>query len=163
VANTLDPLGGSFFIEKLTNDLEEETYAYFRQIENFGGVLPCIENGFFQQEIADSSFRFQQEVDAGERLIVGVNAYPSEDPLRIPILAMDPQGYARQVARLDDLRRTRDQDAVHRALDGLRAAARGTENMMPHILNAARAYATLQEISDVLRQEFGLYKERQVI
>ncbi|MBI5961243.1 MAG: methylmalonyl-CoA mutase family protein [Chloroflexi bacterium] len=163
VANTLDPLGGSFFVEKLTNDLEAETYEYFRRIEDFGGVLACIENGFFQQEIADSSFRFQQEVDSGQRAIIGVNAYQTDEPVQIPILAMDPQGYERQVSRLRDLRRTRDADAVNRALDGLRVAARGTENMMPHILNAARAYATLQEISDVLRQEFGLYQERQVI
>ena len=82
VANTIDPLGGSFFVEKLTNDLEEEAYAYFRRIDDFGGVLPALEAGFFQQEIADSSFRFQQEVDAGERTIVGVNAYQNDEPLR---------------------------------------------------------------------------------
>jgi methylmalonyl-CoA mutase N-terminal domain/subunit len=163
VANTIDPLGGSYFVERLTNDLEEEAYAYFRRVEDFGGVIPAIEAGFFQQEIADSAHRFQQEVDAGERFIVGVNAYQDETPLQIPILEMDPQGYERQVARLDDLRRTRDNDAVQRALDGLRHAARGTENMMPHILNAARAYATLSEIMGVLRQEFGLYQEKQVI
>ncbi len=163
VANTVDPLGGSYFVEKLTNDLEEEAYDYFRRVEQFGGVLPALEAGFFQQEIADSAFRFQQEVDAGDRLIVGVNAYQDDTPLRIPILEMDPQGYERQLARLDDLRRTRDHDAVQRALDGLRQAARGTENMMPHILDAARAYATLSEITDVLRQEFGLYQEKQVI
>ncbi len=163
VANTIDPLGGSYFVEKLTNDLEEEAYAYFRRVEDFGGVLPALEAGFFQQEIADSAFRFQQEVDAGERTIVGVNDYQDDKPLQIPLLEMDPQGYERQVARLDDLRRTRDNDAVQRALDGLHHAARGTDNMMPHILDAARAYATLSEITDVLRQEFGLYQERQVI
>ena len=102
-------------------------------------------------------------MDRGERLIVGVNAHTSDDPLAIPILEMDPQGYARQVARLDDLRRTRDQDAVSRALDGLRAAAEGDANMMPHILNAAKADATLGEITDVLREVFGEYVERQVI
>jgi methylmalonyl-CoA mutase N-terminal domain/subunit len=163
VANTVDPLGGSYFVEKLTNDLEEEAYAYFRRVEDFGGVLPALEAGFFQQEIADSAFRFQQEVDAGERTIVGVNDYQDDKPLQIPILEMDPQGYERQAARLDDLRRTRDHDAVQRALDGLRHAAHGTDNMMPYILDAARAYATLSEITGVLRQEFGLYQERQVI
>jgi methylmalonyl-CoA mutase N-terminal domain/subunit len=163
VTNTIDPLGGSYFIEKLTNDLEAEAYQYFRRVENFGGVIPAIEAGFFQQEIADSAHRFQQEVDAGQRITVGVNDFQDDTPLRIPILAMDPQGYERQVARLDDLRRTRDNDAVQRALDGLQAAARGTENMMPHILNAARAYATLGEITGVLRQEFGLYQEVHVI
>jgi methylmalonyl-CoA mutase N-terminal domain/subunit len=163
VANTIDPLGGSYFIEKLTNDLEEETYAYFRRVEDFGGVLPALEAGFFQQEIADSAFRFQQEVDAGERTIVGVNDYQDDKPLQIPLLEMDPQGYERQAARLDELRRTRDHDVVQRALDGLRQAARGTDNMMPHILDAARAYATLSEITDVLRQEFGIYREKYVI
>jgi methylmalonyl-CoA mutase N-terminal domain/subunit len=163
VANTIDPLGGSYFVEKLTNDLEEEAHAYFRRVEDFGGVLPALEAGFFQQEIADSAFRFQQEVDAGARTIVGVNDYQDDKPLQIPILEMDPQGYERQAARLDDLRRMRDNDAVQRALDGLRQAARGTENMMPHILDAARAYATLSEITGVLRQEFGTYVEKYVI
>ena len=163
VANTVDPLGGSFFVEKLTDDIEAEAYDYFRRIDDFGGVIPAIEAGFFQQEIADAAHRFQQEVDSGDRTIVGVNAHQADEPLHIPLLAMDPQGYERQVARLDDLRRTRDQDAVQRALDGLRAAARGTDNMMPHILDAARAYATLQEITDVLRDEFGSYREKHVI
>jgi methylmalonyl-CoA mutase N-terminal domain/subunit len=163
VANTMDPLGGSYFVEKLTDDIEDEVYAYFKRIDDLGGALACVENGFFQQEIADSAFRFQQEVDAGDRTIVGVNAYQSDEPLRIPILAMDPQGYARQVARLEDLRATRDNDTVRRALDSLRAAARGDQNMMPHILDAARAYATLQEITDALREELGLYRERTVI
>ena len=163
VANTLDPLGGSYFVEKLTDDIEEEVYAYFKRIDDLGGALACVENGFFQQEIADSAFRFQQEVDAGERTIVGVNTYQSDEPLRIPILEMDPQGYARQVARLEDLRATRDNDAVSRALDSLRAAARGDQNMMPCILDAARAYATLQEITDTLREVLGLYRERTVI
>ncbi|NDJ76005.1 MAG: methylmalonyl-CoA mutase family protein [Chloroflexi bacterium] len=163
VANTLDPLGGSYFVEKLTDDIEEEAYDYFRRVEDLGGVLACVDNGFFQQEIADSSARFQQEVEAGERLIVGVNAYANDEAVRIPLLEMDPQGYERQVARLDDLRASRDPDAVQRALDGLRSAAEGDENMMPCIIAAARAYATLSEITDVLREVFGEYQERQVI
>jgi methylmalonyl-CoA mutase N-terminal domain/subunit len=163
VTNTIDPLGGSYFLEKLTSDMEAEAYDYFSRIEALGGVLPALEYGFFQQEIADASFRFQQEVDSGQRQIVGVNAYQDDVPLQIPILEMDPQGYERQVTRLDDLRRTRDNDAVRCALDGLREAARGTANMMPCILDAARAYATLGEITDVLREEFGLYQEKQVI
>ncbi|NLX08974.1 MAG: methylmalonyl-CoA mutase family protein [Chloroflexi bacterium] len=163
VTNTIDPLGGSYFVEKLTDDIEEEAYDYFRRIEALGGVIPAIEQGFFQQEIADASFRFQQEVDSGQRGIVGVNIYQDNAPLQIPILQMDPQGYERQITRLDDLRRTRDNDAVQRALDALRDAARGTANMMPAILDAARADATLQEIMDVLRGEFGLYQEKHII
>ena len=163
VTNTIDPLGGSYFVEKLTDDIEEEAYDYFRRIEALGGAIPAIEQGFFQQEIADASFRFQQEVDSGQRGIVGVNIYQDNAPLQIPILQMDPQGYERQVARLDELRRTRDNDAVQRALDALRDAARSTANMMPAILDAARADATLQEIMDVLRGEFGLYQEKHII
>ncbi len=163
VTNTVDPLGGSYFLEKLTNDIEEEVYATFQRIVDGGGVLGCIENGFFQREIAELAHRFQQEVERDERLIVGVNAYESDEPLRIPILEMDPQGYARQVARLETLRATRDQDASRRALDALRSAARGTANLMPPILDAARACATLQEITDVLRDEFGIYREQTVI
>ncbi len=163
VANTVDPLGGSYYLERLTNDIEEEAHAYFRRIEDFGGVIPAIEAGFFQQEIADAAHRFQQEVDAGERTIVGVNAYASDEPLRIPLLEMDPQGYERQVARLEKLRATRDNDAVRRALDALRSAAEGDANMMPYLIDAAKAFATLGEITDVLREVFGVYQERQVI
>ncbi len=163
VTNTVDPLGGSFYLERLTNDLEEEAYAYFRRIDDLGGVLACVENGFFQQEIADSAHRFQREVDAGQRTIVGVNAFQSDEPLRIPLLEMDPQGYARQAARLAALRESRDAAAVERALDGLRRAAQGTENVMPHLLDAARAYATLGEIMDALREVFGVYREPVVL
>jgi methylmalonyl-CoA mutase N-terminal domain/subunit len=163
VTNTVDPLGGSYMVEKLTDDIEEEAVEYFRRIEDLGGVLACIDTGFFQQEIADASARFQREVDAGERVIVGVNAYQDDQPLRVPILHMDPQGYARQVTRLEDLRAARDPDAVRRALDCLHEAARGDSNTMPCLIDAARAYATLGEITDVLRQEWGVYQERQVI
>ncbi len=163
VPNTVDPLGGSYYVERLTNELEEEAYDYFRRIEQIGGVLAAIETGFFQQEIADAAHRFQQEVDAGERIIVGVNAYAGEEPPAIPLLEMDPQGYERQVSRLEALRRSRDGDAVARALDALREAARGEANLMPYIIEAARAYATLGEITDALREVFGVYREKTVI
>ena len=158
-ADTVDPLGGSYFVEKLTDELEEETYAYFRRIEDFGGVLPAIQAGFLQQEIGDAAFHYQQEVDRGTRMIVGVNDYVSAEPPRIPILAMDPQGLDRQVARLERLRRERDNDAVRRSLDALRRAAAGTENLMPYLIDAATAYATLGETTDVLREVFGVYEE----
>ncbi len=163
VTNTVDPLGGSFYLERLTNDLEAEAYAYFRRIDDLGGVLACVEKGFFQGEIADSAHRFQREVDTGQRTIVGVNAFQSDEPLHIPLLDMDPQGYARQAARLNALRESRDSAAVQRALDGLRQAASGTENVMPRLLDAARAYATLGEIMDALREVFGMYREPVVL
>jgi methylmalonyl-CoA mutase N-terminal domain/subunit len=158
-ANTVDPLGGAFFVEAQTNRIEAQAYDYFRRIANLGGVLPAIEKGFFQSEISDAAYRYQQEIDAGERKIVGVNAYQDQKPLTIPILEMDPQGYKRQAARLDQLRRERDPGRVGQALDRLRLACQGTENTMPHLLDAVHAYATLGEIVAVMRGVFGVYEE----
>ncbi|CAG0983634.1 partial methylmalonyl-CoA mutase, N-terminal domain, partial [Anaerolineae bacterium] len=163
-ANTIDPLGGSYFVEKLTNDMEAEVYEYFRRIEEFGGVLPAIEAGYIQQEIADSAFRHAREMDRKERIIVGVNEYADPDAeLRIPILEMDPQGHERQVNRLKQLRETRDNERVRQTLDNLRQACLGTENTMPYLIECARAYATLQETMDVMREVFGIYHEREII
>jgi methylmalonyl-CoA mutase N-terminal domain/subunit len=160
VTNTVDPLGGSFFIEAQTNRIEQQALDYFRKIEELGGMLPAIEKGFFQSEISDAAYRYQLEVDQGKRYIVGVNKYTDKDEvMRIPILEMDPQGYARQVARLETLRKERDNGAVGQALDRLRIASEGTENTMPHILNAVRAYATLSEVMGVMREVFGEYEE----
>ena len=163
VANTVDPLGGSYFVEQLTDHMEAETWRYFEQIEALGGVLPAIETGFFQQEIADAAYRYQREIDSQQRVIVGVNDFVNDEPINIPILDMNPQGYEEQCARLDDVRRSRDNEAVTRCLDDLRQAAQGTENMMPFILDAVKAYATLQEIMDVLRDVFGEYQEMTII
>jgi methylmalonyl-CoA mutase, N-terminal domain len=160
VVNTLDPLAGSFFVEHETNKMEEQVYDYWRQVDEMGGVLPAIENGFFQTEIANAAYQYQKETDANERIIVGVNGYidPDED-LRIPILEMDPQGYERQLARLQQLRQERDNARVGETLSALRQAAAGTENIMPYLLDAVRAYATLGEITDVFRDVFGVYEE----
>lgn len=159
VINTIDPLGGSYFVEALTDQMEAETYEYFRRIEDFGGVLPSIEHGFFQQEIADASYRNQLEIDSNARIIVGVNEYVTGAYPSIPILQMDPQGYQRQVARLEKLRQERDNAKVAATLDALRRACAGTENTMPYIIEAAKAYATLGEITDVMREVFGVYRE----
>ncbi len=159
VANTIDPLGGSYFIEALTNRTEVAVYDYFRRIDDLGGVLPAIEAGFFQQEIGDASYRHQLEVDTNDRYIVGVNRYATDETPGIPILEMDPNGYDRQVARLEKLRLERDNEKVEQTLDALRAACAGTENTMPYIIEAAKAYATLGEITDVMREVFGEYRE----
>ena len=159
VANTIDPLGGSFFVEAQTNRMEAQVYDYFRRIEELGGVLPAIEKGFFQSEISDAAYRYQREIDENARRIVGVNAYQDEKPYTIPILKMDPQGYKRQVSRLERLRQERDPGRLGQALDRLRIACQGTENTMPHLLEAVRAYATLGEIVDILREVFGTYEE----
>jgi len=159
VTNTVDPLGGSFFVEAQTDRIEAQAYDYFRRIEGLGGVLPAIEKGFFQSEISDAAYRYQREIDSGERKIVGVNAYAEKKPLAIPILKMDPRGYERQMARLDEIRQMRDAGRVGQALDRLRIACLGAENTMPYILDAVRAYATLGEMIGVMKESFGVYEE----
>lgn len=159
VTNTIDPLGGSFFMEAQTDHIEAQAYDYFRRIEELGGVLPAIDKGFFQGEIADAAYRYQREIDLDKRRIVGVNAYAEDKPINIPILEMDPQGYEHQVHRLNNLRQERDSGLVGQALDRLRIACQGTENTMPYILEAVRAYATLGEIIGVMKDTFGTYQE----
>jgi methylmalonyl-CoA mutase N-terminal domain/subunit len=159
VTNTVDPLGGSFFVEAQTDHIEAQAYSYFQRIEALGGVLPAIEKGFFQSEISDAAYRYQREIDSGERRIVGVNAYADQDTPRVPILVMDPLGYERQVTRLQEIRKTRDSGRVGQALDRLRLACAGTENTMPYILDAVRAYATLGEMIGVMKKVFGTYDE----
>jgi methylmalonyl-CoA mutase N-terminal domain/subunit len=159
VTNTVDPLGGSFFVEAQTNRIEKQAYEYFRRIEELGGVLPAIEKGFQQTEIADAAYRYQKELDAGARHFVGVNAFQDDKPVSIPILAMDPAGYERQVQRLQHLRASRDPGRLGQALDRLRIACQGSENTMPHILDAVRAYATLGEITGIMKSVFGVYEE----
>jgi methylmalonyl-CoA mutase N-terminal domain/subunit len=159
VANTVDPLAGAYFLEASTRRIEAKAYDYFRRIDELGGVLPAIEKGFFQSEISDAAYRYQCEIDAGIRHIVGVNAYAEDKPLTIPLLEMDPAGYARQVERLKQVRAERDNGRVGQALDRLRLACHGTENTMPFILEAVRAYGTLSEIIGVMKIEFGTYQE----
>jgi len=159
VANTIDPLGGSYYLETLTNRMEAQAREYFSRIEELGGVLPSIEVGFFQREIHEAAYRYQREIDDGERFIVGVNAFNDETPLSIPLLEMDPQGYQRQADRLNELRRSRDNGAVGQALDQLRIACSSTQNTMPAILDAVRTYATLGEIINVMKKVFGTYEE----
>jgi len=159
VSNTVDPLGGSFFVESQTNRIENQVYDYFRRIDELGGVLPAIDKGFFQSEIADAAYQFQMEVDEKIRKVVGINAYQDEKPITIPLLEMDPQGYEHQVARLEQLRANRDSGRVGQILDRLRIACQGTENTMPHILEAVHAYATMGEIITVMKSVYGIYQE----
>jgi methylmalonyl-CoA mutase N-terminal domain/subunit len=159
VVNTIDPLGGSYYVEALTNQTEKAVYDYFKRIADMGGVLPAINAGYFQQEIAEASYRQQVEVDRGERVIVGVNRYTSAEKPAISILQMDPEGYRRQMARLERLRLERDGAAVQAALERVRAACAGDENVMPALIAAAKAGATLGEMTDVMRAVFGVYHE----
>ncbi|NIV99506.1 methylmalonyl-CoA mutase [Candidatus Saccharibacteria bacterium] len=164
VANTVDPLGGSYFVEAQTNRIEQQAYDYFRQIEQLGGVIPAIEKSFFQGEISDAAYRYQKEIDQNIRNIVGVNKFVNKkEKIQIPILEMDPQGLRRQEKRLKQLRSERDSGRVGQTLDRLRIACEGTENTMPYILDAVRAYATLGEIIDIMKETFGLYQEPNTI
>jgi methylmalonyl-CoA mutase N-terminal domain/subunit len=163
VANAVDPLGGSYFVEKLTRDMEDDALAYFRTIDGMGGMVAAIERGFPQQEIAESSYRFQQAFERKEKIMVGVNAYVQQDDPPIEILYIDESTSDTQLAKLEALRRTRPQEAVTRALEALRAAAGTTENLMPRILDAVRAYATVGEMCDALREVWGEYEEVPII
>ncbi|HLX40997.1 MAG TPA: methylmalonyl-CoA mutase family protein [Ktedonobacteraceae bacterium] len=159
VVNTVDPLGGSYFIEKLTDETEAAAMDYINRIDALGGVLACILNGFFQREIAESAYRYQQEIDQHRRTIVGVNDYVIEGDIRVPTLYIDQVGERAHLVRLARVRRERDQLAVKRSLENLRRVAEGTENTMPAIIEAVKAYATLGEIMDVFRAVFGDYME----
>jgi methylmalonyl-CoA mutase N-terminal domain/subunit len=158
VAGTPDPLGGSYFLEQLTLDTEAAANRYIRQIDDMGGMIAAIEAGFPQTEIASASYRYQCEIESGERTIVGVNRFQSDDR-PIELLQIGEASGRRQIAKLAALRARRHNGSVQKALDALRRAAEGTENTMPLLLDAVRAYATLGEICDALRGVFGTYRE----
>ena len=163
VANVVDPLGGSYFVEKLTKEMEDGALAYFNQIDSMGGMVEAIERGFPQREISESAYRFQQAVERKDRVIVGVNDFVQENEPPIEILYIDESAADKQLAKLAKLRNTRDNDRVKRSLDALGAAARTSANVMPPILDAVRAYATIGEMCDALREVWGEYEEVPVI
>jgi methylmalonyl-CoA mutase N-terminal domain/subunit len=162
VANTIDPVGGSYFVEALTDQMEEECYKYFDRIDALGGVIPAIEKGFFQREIANASYQYQKEIERNKRTIVGVNDYGLDEPLRIELLKLDPEGEKRQLDRLKQLREERDNKKVKSVLETLYSKSEGEENLMPYIIECVRAYCTLGEITDVFREVFGEYKEEPI-
>jgi methylmalonyl-CoA mutase N-terminal domain/subunit len=159
VTSTVDPLGGSYYIEWLTDKMEEETYKYWDKVEKLGGVLPAIEKGFYQREIANAAYKYQKEIEEKKRVIVGVNEYKLNESIEIPILKMDEKGEERQINRLKKLRKNRNNQKVDRNLEELKKAAKGDFNLMPYILNCVHSYATLGETCQVLRDVFGEYKE----
>ena len=163
VTNTVDPLAGSYFVESMTDRMEAEVYEYFGKIDALGGVIPAIEAGFFQRELAEAAFRYQREIDTGQRTVVGVNEYATDEPLAIPLLEMDPKGERRQIERLNRVRRERDNQAVEKYLAALEDTARGEDNLMYPIMDAVRAYATLGEIMGVFRRVFGEYREPMIL
>jgi len=163
VANVVDPLGGSYFVEKLTSDLEEETLAYFDTIDRMGGMVPAIEKGYPQREIAESSYRFQQAVERRDKIIVGVNDFVAAEDEPIGTLYIDETAAERQLGKLNELRSRRDNARVQAALAALKDGARGSANTMPLLIDAVRAYATIGEMCDALRDVWGEYEETPII
>jgi methylmalonyl-CoA mutase N-terminal domain/subunit len=161
--NSIDPLGGSYYLEQLTNELERQAYDYFERIEELGGVIAAIEQNFQQREIAEASFRYQSEVERGERIVVGVNRYEQEDEQPIEILRIDPALEQKQIERVRAVRERRDSAAAEAALARLKEdAARDDRNLMEPIMAASRAYVTMGEMCEALREVWGTWRETPV-
>ncbi|MCC6130554.1 MAG: methylmalonyl-CoA mutase, partial [Acidobacteria bacterium] len=160
VANTIDPLGGSYFVEELTNRMEEGSFEYFRKIDAYGGMVEALEAGFPQKEIMDAAYRFQRALETKDKVMVGVNAFSEEVPEdRVPTLEIGEETAAEQIALLESVRRTRDSRRVVQTLSDLRAACRNGQNVMPPLVEAVKAYASVGEITDVMREVFSTYEE----
>ncbi len=159
VTETVDPLGGSYFVEELTQEIEKRAEAYIRKIDAMGGAAAAIEKGYVQKEIQDSAYRYQREIEGGQRIVVGLNRFQTEEETPANLLRVDPTLRSAQIERLQALRSERDNDEVARSLSALREAAGGDENLMTPIIAAVKAYATLGEICDVLRGVFGEYQQ----
>ena len=159
VVDTVDPMAGSYFVEALTDEIERRVMAYIRQVDEMGGSVEAIGNRFFQNEIRSTAYRTQQEVDEGSRVIVGVNKYLSEEPLEPPLFSVSDEVRNDQSRRLAELRSRRDNSRVEAAVSELRRRAKGTDNLMPAIVDAVSCYATLGEIANALRGEWGEYRE----
>lgn len=163
VINTVDPLGGSYYVESLTKKMEDEAEKYFEKIDALGGVIPAIEAGFFQKEIADAAYRYQLELDKKEKIVVGVNEFvEEEEKIEIPILTIPKEVEIKQVDRLKELRASRNNDKVKKSLASLLQAAKDGTNLMPKILDCARNFVTLGEMCSELKAEFGVYEEQTV-
>ena len=158
VTDTVDPMGGSYYMESLTSQLEEGAKGYFSRIEDLGGVISALERGYLQREIAEAAYRYQREVDREERITVGVNQFVSDAPPAIPLLRVDKDGEEYHVGRLNQIRRRRDNEDVRRKLQALEQAARGSKNLMPPLLDAVKAYVSLGEAMGVFREVFGEYR-----
>jgi methylmalonyl-CoA mutase N-terminal domain/subunit len=159
VANTVDPFAGSYFVEKLTSDLEAEALAYFRKIDAMGGMLRAIETGYPQREIIDASFKYQRQVETKEKIIVGVNDFLVENEPPLEILRVGPEVEARQVGSMQEMKSKRSDKALKAALSDLKEATKTSKNLIPFIRNAVREYGTLGEIVDTMKEEFGVYKD----
>ena len=159
VINTIDPLAGSYFVEALTNEMEEKAWEYIEKIDSMGGMLAAIERGFPQLEIAEAAYRYQRQLDRREKILVGVNKYASEEETPIELLKIDEKLEEKQIKCIQEVKRSRDNRKVIQALNDVRQACKSGENVMPHVVEAVKAYATEQEICDVYREVFGEYRD----
>ena len=159
VTDTVDPLAGSYYVEWLTNKMEEESELYFQKIEELGGVIPAIKANFFQKEIAKASYKYQQEVESKERIIIAVNQYQQKEPYSVPLLKIDEEVAEEQIRKINKLKERRNNDKVRETIEKLKEAAKGSENLMPFIMDAVREYATIGEIINILKEVFGTYHE----
>jgi methylmalonyl-CoA mutase N-terminal domain/subunit len=162
VTNVVDPLGGAYYVEELTNRMEAEAYRYFELVNQHGGMVEAIKQNVPQRELAEASYRYQQEVESGQRIIVGVNRYEVADEEPIPILKVDPASETRQIESLRAMRARRDSAAVEQTLGALKQAAAGDANLMPYIVDCAKAYVTLGEMCDAWREVWGTWRETPV-
>jgi methylmalonyl-CoA mutase N-terminal domain/subunit len=160
VADTIDPLAGSYYIESLTDKIERDALALIDKIDDAGGVVKCIEEGFIQRQIENAAYQYQQEIERGERIIVGVNKFQVQEEKKPPLLRVDPEVEKNQIAKLKEIKNNRNNEQVANLLANLETAARGSENLMPHIYDCVKEYASLGEICNVLRKVFGEYKDR---
>ena len=158
-ASTIDPLAGSYYVEALTNEIEEKAWDYIHRIDEMGGMIAAIEKGFPQMELADAAYSFQRQVESGDKVMVGVNKYAKQDAQDIPFLDIDDRIETEQIKRLEDVRRKRDSKAVRRSLDDIRHACKKGDNVMPHCIEAVKNLASLQEICDVYREVYGEYRD----
>ena len=158
ITDTIDPLGGSYYIEQITNEIEKNVWEYIDKIEKLGGALKAIEQGYFQKEIANSAYNYQKSIENNEKNIVGLNKFETDEEIKIDIMKVLPEIRKRQINKLKKLRKTRDNTQLQRALDQLKDSAETGKNIMPAILSCVERYGTLGEISDTLRKVYGEYK-----
>jgi len=163
VADTVDPLAGSYYIEWLTDKMEQQAEEYFSRIEELGGVIPAIHKNFFQTEIANAAYKYQREIDSNKRFIIGVNKFQSEKFELPELLAIEEAVSEHQINRLNEIKKNRDNEKVNILLTKLKEAAKGTENLIPYILDAVKEYTSIGEIIEALKEVFGVYREKQII
>jgi methylmalonyl-CoA mutase N-terminal domain/subunit len=162
VINTADPLGGSYYIEALTNEMESASYEYFKEIENLGGVISAIEKGFYSSAIADSAFKYQEEIEEKKRIVVGLNEFVADEEMDIELREPDPEFEKQKIADLTRLKKNRDANEVATCLNEVRQVIQGSDNVMPALVKAVKSHVTLGEIINVMRETFGEFREASV-